>query len=111
MDTAVMNDRGGSATDEARPAYKVADLSLAAWGRKEIRLAEQEMPGLMAARQEYGPEQALGGLKIMGSLHMTVQTAVLIETLLDLSRPWSAGAGRRRRGPPSTCRSRTRRPG
>ena len=84
MDTAVMNEKGGSATDEARPAFKVADLSLAEWGRKEIRLAEQEMPGLMAARAEYGPEQALAGLKIMGSLHMTVQTAVLIETLVDL---------------------------
>jgi len=84
MDTAVMNEKGGSATDEARPGYKVADLSLAEWGRKEIRLAEQEMPGLMAAREEYGPEQALAGLKIMGSLHMTVQTAVLIETLVDL---------------------------
>ena len=84
MDTAVMNEKGGSATDEARPRYKVADLSLAQWGRKEIRLAEQEMPGLMAAREEYGPEQALAGLKIMGSLHMTVQTAVLIETLVDL---------------------------
>ncbi len=84
MDTAVKNKRGGPATDEARPDYKVADLSLAEWGRKEIRLAEQEMPGLMAAREEYGPDQALAGLKIMGSLHMTVQTAVLIETLLDL---------------------------
>ena len=84
MDTAVLDPEGGAATDEARPAYKVADLSLAEWGRKEIRLAEQEMPGLMAARAEYGPEQALGGLKIMGSLHMTVQTAVLIETLVDL---------------------------
>ena len=84
MDTAVMNEKGGSATDEARPAFKVADLSLAEWGRKEIRLAEQEMPGLIAAREEYGPEQPLAGLKIMGSLHMTVQTAVLIETLVDL---------------------------
>ena len=84
MDTAVMNEKGGSATDEARPAFKVADLSLAEWGRKEIRLAEQEMPGLMAAREEYSPEQPLAGLKIMGSLHMTVQTAVLIETLVDL---------------------------
>ena len=84
MDTAVMNEKGGSATDEARPAFKVADLSLAEWGRKEIRLAEQEMPGLMAAREEYGPEQPLAGLKIMGSLHMTVQTALLIETLVDL---------------------------
>ncbi len=84
MDTAVKNERGGPANVEARPDYKVADLSLAEWGRKEIRLAEQEMPGLMAAREEYGPDQALARLKIMGSLHMTVQTAVLIETLLDL---------------------------
>ena len=84
MDTAVKNERGGPANVEARPDYKVADLSLAEWGRKEIHLAEQEMPGLMAAREEYGPDQALARLKIMGSLHMTVQTAVLIETLLDL---------------------------
>ncbi len=84
MDTAVKNQKGGPATGEARPDYKVADLSLAEWGRKEIRLAEHEMPGLMAAREEYGPDQALAGLKIMGSLHMTVQTAVLIETLVDL---------------------------
>ena len=68
MDTAVKDERGGSTTDQARPQYKVADLSLAEWGRKEIRLAEQEMPGLMAAREEYGPDQALARLKIMGSL-------------------------------------------
>jgi adenosylhomocysteinase len=67
-----------------RPAYKVRDLSLAEFGRKEIRLAEQEMPGLMAIRQEYAGKQPLTGAKIMGSLHMTVQTAVLIETLVDL---------------------------
>jgi len=67
-----------------RPPFKVKDLSLAEWGRKEIRLAEQEMPGLMAARKEYGPEKPLAGLKVMGSLHMTIQTAVLIETLQDL---------------------------
>ena len=71
-------------TTDARPAYKVADLSLAEWGRNEIRLAEQEMPGLMAAREEYGPQQPLAGLKVAGSLHMTIQTAVLIETLVDL---------------------------
>ncbi|GAB3457016.1 adenosylhomocysteinase [Streptomonospora sediminis] len=64
--------------------YKVADLSLAEFGRKEIRLAEHEMPGLMATRREYGPSQPLKGAKIMGSLHMTVQTAVLIETLVAL---------------------------
>jgi len=64
--------------------YKVADLSLAEWGRKEIELAEQEMPGLMSVRREYAAEQPLAGKKIMGSLHMTVQTAVLAETLADL---------------------------
>jgi adenosylhomocysteinase len=69
---------------EERPLYKVRDLSLAEWGRNEIRLAESEMPGLMAARKEYGPQQPLAGLKVAGSLHMTVQTAVLIETLADL---------------------------
>jgi adenosylhomocysteinase len=64
--------------------YKVADLSLAEFGRKEIRLAEHEMPGLMAMRAEYGPTQPLAGARVTGSLHMTVQTAVLIETLLAL---------------------------
>ena len=67
-----------------RPPYKVRDLGLAEWGRDEIRLAEQEMPGLVAARAEYGPQKPLAGLKVAGSLHMTVQTAVLIETLIDL---------------------------
>ena len=67
-----------------RPAFKVKDLSLAALGRAEIRLAEQEMPGLMALRRQHGATQPLKGAKIMGSLHMTVQTAVLIETLVDL---------------------------
>jgi adenosylhomocysteinase len=66
------------------PDYKVADLSLADFGRKEITLAEHEMPGLMAMREEYGPEQPLKGARITGSLHMTVQTAVLIETLVAL---------------------------
>lgn len=64
--------------------YKVADLALAAFGRDEIRLAENEMPGLMAMRTEFGPSQPLKGARIMGSLHMTIQTAVLIETLVDL---------------------------
>ena len=64
--------------------FKVADLSLAEWGRKEIMLAEQEMPGLMAVREEYARQQPLKGLRIMGSLHMTIQTAVLIETLASL---------------------------
>jgi adenosylhomocysteinase len=67
-----------------RLPFKVADLSLAEFGRKEIRLAEQEMPGLMAIREEYASQQPLRGARIMGSLHMTVQTAVLIETLVDL---------------------------
>jgi adenosylhomocysteinase len=72
-------DSAGSVHD-----FKVADLSLAEFGRKEIQLAEHEMPGLMALRKEYGPQQPLKGRKIAGSLHMTVQTAVLIETLVAL---------------------------
>ncbi len=64
--------------------YKVADISLAAWGHKEIRIAETEMPGLMALREEFGAEQPLAGCRIMGSIHMTIQTAVLIETLVAL---------------------------
>jgi len=64
--------------------YKVADLALAAWGRKEIEIAETEMPGLMALREEFGTEQPLKGARIAGSLHMTIQTAVLIETLVKL---------------------------
>ncbi len=80
-DTAVLSEQQERATG---PAFKVKDLSLAEWGRSEIRLAEHEMPGLMAARAEYGPAQSLAGLKVAGSLHMTVQTAVLIETLVDL---------------------------
>ncbi|GHK03430.1 hypothetical protein SY2F82_52270 [Streptomyces sp. Y2F8-2] len=66
------------------PAFKVADLSLAEFGRKEITLAEHEMPGLMAIRKEYAEAQPLAGARITGSLHMTVQTAVLIETLAAL---------------------------
>src|ERR1051326_5283187 len=64
--------------------FQVADLSLAAFGRKEIQLAEHEMPGLMAVRAEWAPSQPLRGAKITGSLHMTIQTAVLIETLTAL---------------------------
>ena len=64
--------------------YKVADISLADFGRKEIELAEQEMPGLMALREKYGKQQPLKGARISGSLHMTIQTAVLIETLVEL---------------------------
>jgi adenosylhomocysteinase len=64
--------------------YKVADLELADWGRREIDIAEKEMPGLMAVRRKYGPRKPLKGLRVMGSLHMTLQTAVLIETLKEL---------------------------
>ncbi len=64
--------------------YKVADISLADWGRKEIEVSEYEMPGLMACREKYGPQQPLAGVRITGSLHMTIQTAVLIETLVAL---------------------------
>ena len=72
--------------------YKVADISLAEWGRKEITLAEAEMPGLMAIRAEYGPQQPLKGARIAGCLHMTIQTAVLIETLVALGAEvrWSS---------------------
>src|SRR5262245_60841257 len=76
------------AFEEARKAgrepFKVKDLSQAEFGRKEIRLAEQEMPGLMAVRQRYAAKKPLAGMQIMGSLHMTIQTAVLIETLAEL---------------------------
>ena len=75
-------------TDHRRPHrpadFKVADLSLAEFGRKEIRLAEHEMPGLMKTREEFAAAQPLKGARIMGSLHMTIQTAVLIETLTAL---------------------------
>ena len=73
-------------------AYKVKDISLAAWGRKEIELAEAEMPGLMALRKEYGDSQPLKGARIAGCLHMTIQTAVLIETLIALGAEvtWSS---------------------
>ncbi|HOZ51987.1 MAG TPA: adenosylhomocysteinase [Chitinophagaceae bacterium] len=72
--------------------YKVADMSLAEWGRKEIRLAEAEMPGLMAVREEFGAQKPLKGARIAGCLHMTIQTAVLIETLVELGAEvrWSS---------------------
>ncbi len=77
---------------ETRVNYKVKDISLADWGRKEIRLAEAEMPGLMAIREEFGPSQPLKGARIAGCLHMTIQTAVLIETLVHLGAQvtWSS---------------------
>ncbi|MDD4181104.1 MAG: adenosylhomocysteinase, partial [Victivallaceae bacterium] len=64
--------------------YKIKDIKLADFGRKEIDIAEKEMPGLMATRKKYGPDKPLKGIKVMGSLHMTIQTAVLIETLVEL---------------------------
>src|SRR5680860_696529 len=71
--------------------YKVADMGLSQWGRKEIRIAETEMPGLMKLREEMGPEQTLKGARIAGCIHMTVQTAVLIETLQQLAEVrWSS---------------------
>lgn len=73
-----------AATNENFTDFKVADMSLAEWGHKEIRIAETEMPGLMALREEFGSEQPLKGARITGSLHMTIQTAVLIETLVAL---------------------------
>jgi adenosylhomocysteinase len=77
---------------ETQLKYKVKDISLAEWGRKEIRLAEAEMPGLMAIRDEYGPAKPLKGARIAGCLHMTIQTAVLIETLIELGAEvsWSS---------------------
>ena len=66
------------------PAFKVADLTLCDFGRKEIELAEHEMPGLMALRERFGASKPLDGVRVMGSLHMTIQTAVLIETLTAL---------------------------
>src|SRR4029078_10356661 len=72
--------------------FKVANLADAEWGRKEILLAEQEMPGLMSVRAEYAKQQPLKGLKIVGSLHMTIQTAVLIETLSALGASVRGGS-------------------
>ncbi len=78
--------------EKKRQAYKVKDISLAEWGRKEIRLAEAEMPGLMTIREEYRTQQPLKGARIAGCLHMTIQTAVLIETLIELGAEvsWSS---------------------
>ncbi|MCK4762205.1 MAG: adenosylhomocysteinase, partial [Candidatus Aminicenantes bacterium] len=72
--------------------HKVADISLADWGLKEMQLSETEMPGLMAVREKYGVQKPLKGLKVTGSLHMTIQTAMLIDTLLALGADvrWSS---------------------
>ncbi len=81
-----------STTTETKQNYKVKDISLAEWGRKEIKLAEAEMPGLMSIRKEYGPNKPLAGARVTGCLHMTIQTAVLIETLKELGAEvtWSS---------------------
>lgn len=97
--------------------YIVADIGLADFGRKELSLAETEMPGLMATREEYGPKQPLKGARIAGSLHMTIQTGVLIETLKTLGADirWvscniysTQTTPRRHRGPPAFRCSRSR---
>ena len=75
---------------ETKMPYKVADMSLAEWGRKEIQLAENEMPGLMALRKKYGAQKPLAGAHVCGCLHMTIQTAVLIETLRELGAELTA---------------------
>jgi adenosylhomocysteinase len=84
----------GTATtlNQAVTDFKVADLSLADWGRKEISIAEHEMPGLMAIRRKYAQEKPLDGVRVTGSLHMTIQTAVLIETLADVCYSGSCGS-------------------
>src|SRR6266478_7540645 len=69
---------------EKKQDYKIRDINLADWGRKEIAIAEKEMPGLMAIREKYAPGKPLAGVRVTGSLHMTIQTAVLIDTLVDL---------------------------
>ena len=82
--TPVKTDQGGFMELDLTLPHKVADISLADFGNKEMKLSEKEMPGLMAVREKYGPQQPLKGLKVMGSLHMTIQTAMLIETLKAL---------------------------
>src|SRR5476649_1204636 len=71
-------------SSSAAPDFLVKDITLADWGRKELSIAEHEMPGLMAVRKKFGPSKPLQGVRITGSLHMTIQTGVLIETLVEL---------------------------
>src|SRR5689334_23132574 len=80
------NGKKTASNGKARGAadYHVKDISLAEWGRKEISVAEQEMPGLITVRAKYGPQKPFAGVRISGSLHMTIETAVLIETLVEL---------------------------
>src|SRR6202007_2091974 len=80
----LMTTSAKTKTHASAPDYVVKDIGLADWGRKEIAIAETEMPGLMATREEFGPQQPLRGARVAGSLHMTIQTAVLIETLKAL---------------------------
>ncbi len=100
---------GTGSTLAARRDYRVADISLAPFGRKEMILAEHEMPGLMALRKEYGESKPLAGARISGSLHMTIQTAVLIETLTDARRRGAVGELQHLLHPGSRCRGRRRR--
>tara|TARA_B110000263_G_scaffold47274_1_gene39255 strand:+ start:68 stop:1390 length:1323 start_codon:yes stop_codon:yes gene_type:complete len=87
-----MTDRAKQAEIQTKDDYKVADINLAEWGEKEIKIAETEMPGLMSLREEFADEQPLKGARIAGCLHMTIQTAVLIETLIELGAEirWSS---------------------
>jgi adenosylhomocysteinase len=80
METVIANDLN----ERKQQDYKVKDIGLADWGRREIEIAEHEMPGLIATREKYGPEKPLAGARVSGSLHMTIQTTVLIETLREL---------------------------
>src|SRR3974390_3578734 len=84
MPTLTKSNGKKTANGKSRLDYKIKDLSLAEWGRKEISVAEQEMPGLMTVREKYGTEKPLKGVRVTGSLHMTIETAVLIETLVEL---------------------------
>jgi hypothetical protein len=101
-----------TANTPSKPDYHVADIGLADWGRKEIAIAETEMPGLMALRAKYGKDKPLKGARIAGSLHMTIQTAVLIETLVELGAEvrWAPATSTRPRTTPPP-RSPSRRPG
>jgi hypothetical protein len=113
MDTQTMTSDTTTPTDtvgSAYPPFKVADMSLVDWGRKEIMLAEKEMPGLMALRSQYGASQPLAGARVAGCLHMTIQTAVLIETLIALGAEvtWTSCAGPRGRRHRSDRRCRLR---
>ena len=87
-----MNDPAENQQENIKDDYKIADISLAEWGEKEIKIAETEMPGLMSLREEFGDEKPLKGARIAGCLHMTIQTAVLIETLIELGAEirWSS---------------------